>query len=156
MDLEQVFSAASFLAMAGWLLLVFLPGWRWTTAFVTSVLIPSILAVAYLTLFLMYWGSNPDGFSAFNTLAGVKKALSIDGMLMAGWIHYLCFDLFIGSWEVRDARRFGVNHLLVIPCLALTLMMGPVGLLAYLVLRFAVRRRWTIETTAPADVQPSS
>jgi hypothetical protein len=148
-ELEQVFSAASYLVMLGWLLLVFLPRWRWTTAFVTSVLVPGILAVAYLVLFSMYWGSNPDGFSAFGSLAGVKKALSIDGMLLAGWIHYLCFDLFIGSWEVRDARRLRVHHLFVIPCLLLTFMMGPIGLLAYLVLRFVVRRQWTIEESAP-------
>jgi hypothetical protein len=57
----------------------------------------------------------------------------------------LCFDLFIGSWEVRDAQRLGIHHLLVIPCLVFTFMLGPVGLLAYLLLRFAVRRQWTIE-----------
>ena len=66
-------------------------------------------------------------------------------MLLAGWLHYLAFDLFVGSWEVRDSRRVGVHHLLVIPCLFLTLMMGPVGLLAYLVLRLAIGRQWTVD-----------
>ena len=151
MDLERIFSLASSLVMPGWLLLVFLPWWRWTTAVITSVLIPAILGVTYLVLFIKYFGQSPEGFSGFNTLAGVKALLQNDGMLLAGWLHYLAFDLFVGSWEVRDARRVGVPHLLVIPCLFLTLMMGPVGLLAYLVLRLAIRRVRPVDD-APAPV----
>ncbi|MEX2114715.1 MAG: ABA4-like family protein [Pirellulales bacterium] len=144
MEFEQVFSAAGRLAMLGWLLLIFLPRWRWTTVFITSWLIPAILAVAYLVLIALYFRSAPEG-ATFGSLNGVKLFFQLDGLLLAGWIHYLCFDLFIGSWEVRDARRLGIHHLLVIPCLVLTFMLGPVGLLCYLVLRMIVRRRWTIE-----------
>jgi hypothetical protein len=56
-------------------------------------------------------------------------------MLLAGWTHYLAFDLIVGSWEVRDARERGISHWLVVPCLALTFMFGPVGFLAYQALR---------------------
>ena len=52
-------------------------------------------------------------------------------MLLAGWIHYLAFDLLIGSWEVRDARELGIPHLFVVPCLFLTFMFGPAGWLLY-------------------------
>ena len=145
MDLEQVFSLANMLVLPGWALLVFLPRWKWTTTFIASWLIPAILGVAYLVLFAMYFRQSPEGFSAFGSLAGVKGMLQIDGILLAGWIHYLCFDLFVGSWEVRDAQRVGVHHLLVIPCLGLTFMMGPVGLLAYFVLRLVLRRDWKID-----------
>jgi hypothetical protein len=151
-DFEQAFSAAGMLVLPGWLLLVFLPRWRWTTAFITSWLLPVILAVAYLALFVMYFRSDPNGFSSFSSLAGVKSLFQHDGLLLAGWLHYLCFDLFIGSWEVRDSARVGVHHLLVIPCLALTFMMGPVGLLAYLALRLAVRGRLLVEES-PRDAQ---
>jgi hypothetical protein len=145
MDLEQIFTIGNNLVLPGWLLLVFLPRWRWTTTFISSWLIPAILAVAYLVLFVMYFNSAPEGFSAFGSLAGVKSLFQHDGLLLAGWLHYLCFDLFIGSWEVRDAGRLGIHHLLVIPCLVLTFMMGPVGLLAYLVLRLSLCRQWTID-----------
>ncbi len=50
-------------------------------------------------------------------------------LLLAGWVHFLAFDLLVGAWEVRDARRVGITHLLVVPCLLLTFMAGPVGLL---------------------------
>ena len=62
-------------------------------------------------------------------------------LVLAGWIHYLAFDLFIGSWEVRDARRIGIPHLLVVPCLIGTFLVGPVGLLLYLLLRFILQKR---------------
>lgn len=154
MDFEQLFSWAGRLVLPGWLLLVFMPRWRWTTTFITSWLLPAILAVAYLSLFVAYFRSDPNGFGAFSSLAGVKSLFQHDGILLAGWLHYLCFDLFIGSWEVRDAQRLGIYHLLVIPCLALTFMMGPVGLLAYLALRWIARRQWTIEE-APPNAQVS-
>jgi hypothetical protein len=52
-------------------------------------------------------------------------------LLLAGWIHYLAFDLFVGSWEARDARQRGVPHLALVPCLALTFLFGPAGWLLY-------------------------
>jgi hypothetical protein len=57
-------------------------------------------------------------------------------------VHYLAFDLFIGAWQVRDAQRLEVPHLLVVPCLALTFVVGPLGLLAYFIVRVAVVRKW--------------
>ena len=68
--------------------------------------------------------------------------------VLAGWVHYLAFELFVGAWEVRDARRRNVPHLLVVPCLALTLMLGPAGLMSYLMLRFACTRTWMFEESA--------
>ncbi len=145
MDMERAFSLAGTLAMPGWLLLVLLPRWRYTTSLITSVLLPGLLGLAYLALMLTNFGSQPHGFEAFNSLAGVRSLFQSDGLLLAGWIHYLAFDLFVGSWEVRDARRLAIPHLLVIPCLGLTLMLGPVGLLSYLILRLALRNQWTID-----------
>lgn len=138
MDMERWFSLAGNLVLPGWLLLILLPRWRYSARFIAPVLIPSILAVGYLTLFAM--NSSPSDFSNFGSLAGVKSLFQIDALLLAGWIHYLAFDLFIGSWEVRDAQTVGVPHWLVVPCLVFTFMLGPVGLLGYLVVRIAMRR----------------
>ena len=44
----------------------------------------------------------------------------------------------VGAWESRDAQRRGVPHLLLLPCLVATFMLGPLGLLLYA----AVRRRY--------------
>ncbi len=59
--------------------------------------------------------------------------------MLAGWIHYLAFDLFVGSWEVSDARANGIHHLLVVPCLLATFMAGPIGLALYFAIKYASR-----------------
>jgi hypothetical protein len=145
MDPEALFSAANMLVMPGWLLLVFLPRWRYSAGVIGSCLLPAILAVCYVGLFAANFRSQPEGFAAFNTLAGVKSLFQNDSLLLAGWIHYLAFDLFVGSWEVRDSQRLGIPHLFVIPCLVCTLMLGPAGLLAYFLLRLVFRGRDSID-----------
>lgn len=142
MTLEGVFSAANIVALLGWITLVFLPGWRYTTSLITSVVIPGILGLVYTYLIVTEFGRTEGGFGS---LAEVTLLFQNPAALLAGWIHYLAFDLFIGSWEVRDARSHGLNHLLVAPCLFLTFMFGPIGLVLYLVLRSASRKQLLIE-----------
>jgi hypothetical protein len=132
--LETVFSICSTLAMVGWVLLVALPRHRLAQA-VASVGIPLTIAVVYLVLIVQHFGSSDGGFGS---LAEVTRLFANPPLLLAGWLHYLAFDLFIGAWQVRDSQRHRIPHLLVIPCLLLTFLLGPIGLLCYL----AARLRW--------------
>ena len=66
-----------------------------------------------------------------------KLFASAENLLLAGWIHYLAFDLFIGAWVLRDAQRLGIGHGLTVPCLLLTLAFGPIGLLTYFGVRLS-------------------
>lgn len=141
MSLETTFSVCGWVAMLGWLLLIFVPRWKWTARFITACLIPLALAFVYLFLVATHFGQSEGSFSS---LAGVSLLFQNPHNLLAGWIHYLAFDLFIGSWEVRDAQRLGIHHLLVVPCLVLTFIFGPVGLLLYFVLRFALKRKFLV------------
>ena len=138
MSPEQLFSLCGALVLPGWLLLVFLPRWKWAARLVCPVVIPLLLALVYLWLVATTFGRTPGDF---NSLAGVAQLFQNPKALLAGWIHYLAFDLFVGSWEVRDAGRVGLHHLLVVPCLLLTFLFGPVGLLLYFALRAGLRRR---------------
>src|SRR5690606_16385534 len=108
------------------------------TPLVTACLIPGVLAVVYLLLIAQNFGSAEGSMSS---LAGVKSLFNVDAVLLAGWIHYLAFDLFIGSWEVRDAQRLGIRHWWVLPCLFCTLMLGPVGRLMWWILRSVLSRQ---------------
>jgi hypothetical protein len=141
MSPERIFSLCGALVLPGWLLLVFLPRWRWTARLVCPVLIPLPLAILYLWIVATTFVQTEGGFGS---LAEVSLLFRNEWALLAGWIHYLAFDLFIGSWEVRDARRVGLHHLLVVPCLVLTFLFGPVGLLLYFILRASLRRRLII------------
>jgi hypothetical protein len=145
MSPEQTFSLCGTLVLPGWLLLIFLPRWKWGARLVCPVVIPLLLALVYLWLVATTFGRTPGGFGS---LAEVSLLFQSPRALLAGWIHYLAFDLFIGSWEVRDARRAGVHHLLVVPCLVLTFLFGPVGLLLYFALRAGLRRKLFVGETA--------
>jgi hypothetical protein len=76
----------------------------------------------------------------FSNLAGVAMLLSNRWLLLAGWVHYLAFDILIGSWELEDAREHGIPHLIVVPCLLLTFMFGPAGWVLYRVVRSIAHR----------------
>jgi hypothetical protein len=132
--LESVFSITGGIAMLGWAGLVLLPRIDFVVRVLARAIIPAAIGVVYAYLLLTNIAAAPAEGS-FGSLAGVKALFTVDALLLAGWIHYLAFDLFVGSWEVEDARARGIHHLLVIPCLLLTFMAGPAGLLVYLAIR---------------------
>src|SRR5256885_4531539 len=134
---DRIFSIANAVALVAWILLVARPRQRWVgvaTAFVVPVLVGS----AYIAIIVTQFGGSAGGVS---TLPAVATLFSNPWLLLAGWIHYLAFDLFVGSWEVRDARERGIPHLAVVPCLALTLMFGPAGWLLYNGVRLAFAKK---------------
>lgn len=136
MSPTQIFAVANFVALCGWLLLIALPGKTSVTHLISGVVIPAVFAVVYTVMIAIHFGGSEGGFSS---LPDVARLFSNPWLLLAGWLHYLAFDLLIGSWEVRDARERGIPHLLVVPCLILTFLFGPAGWLLYLGIRTQVR-----------------
>lgn len=135
--LDRLFSLSGGLVLPVWLLLLFVPRWRWTQGLATFV-VPLLLGAAYVAL--LATTHFPAG-GGFNSLAQVAALFSVRQALLAGWLHYLAFDLFTGAWEARDALKLGISRWLVAPCLLLTFLFGPVGLCLYLLLRLALRRK---------------
>ena len=105
MALETIFSLCSGLAMVGWLGLVFLPKSPIARDLLPSVIIPVLLGVTYAYLMFSFRGEAPAE-GGFGTLAEVKALFSVDALLLAGWIHYLAFDLFVGAWILGDSMVF--------------------------------------------------
>lgn len=140
MSLETIFSIANTIALLGWVLLIVAPRWSLTRQLILSGAIPLLLAVVYLILVVAFWGTATGDFF---TLAGVAKLFSSPPVLLAAWVHYLVFDLFVGAWEVRDAEERNVSHWLVIPCLLLTFIFGPIGFLLYCIIRRIFNRKIT-------------
>jgi hypothetical protein len=137
---DSLFQLASPLAMTGWLVLALSPlAPRWADR-IGGFAIPILLSLLYAVVIMGYWWQGQGGF---DSLANVMLLLSNPWMALAGWVHFLAFDLFIGGWITRQARRDGVPHLLVLPCLLLTFLFGPVGLVLFLSIG-AVRRAFTL------------
>jgi hypothetical protein len=125
----QWFQIANSSALLCWVALLVL---RHRAAPILRFVVPGALGLLYL------WAigtSLPGSEGGFDSLANVKLLFASDRALLAGWVHYLAFDLFIGCWEVLDARERQVRYLFVVPCLLATFMVGPVGLLLYFIVR---------------------
>jgi hypothetical protein len=135
-NLNHIFSIAGDLVLPVWLLLIFAPRWRWTQR-LAALVVPLLLAAVYAALVLH--GGRVQG-GGFGSLAQVARLFTSQDLLLAGWIHYLAFDLFTGAWQSRDALRLGLSRWLVAPCLVLTFLFGPVGLALYLLLRLTLRK----------------
>ena len=145
---SQLFSLGGSLAMLGWLALMLslflrpIRAWTWR---ITGIVIPGVLAVAYIYLLATNNDANPGG--GFGSIEAVRALFSDDPALAAGWIHYLAFDLFVGTWIVRSGLASGVHPLLLLPALPLTFLLGPAGLLlAVIVLMSFGDRSWMPET----------
>lgn len=139
MSPETVFQLANALVLPQWLLMVVAPRWSATRWLMNSYLIPVCLAVIYVTYLFR---GGPVDFGSFGSLAGVKSLFANggDGVMLAGWVHYLAFDLVAGSVVLRDAQARQIPHWLIIVPLFFCFMLGPVGLLLYWIIR-TVRTR---------------
>ncbi len=80
-----------------------------------ALAIPVLLAIAYAGLVLAFWSGAEGGF---DTLPNVMQLFTQPEIALAGWIHYLAFDLLIGAWEVRTARAERIPFLArrALPC----------------------------------------
>jgi hypothetical protein len=130
-----LFSLANPVAMLGWVLLLIAPRWIVTRRLVLSGALPLGLAVVYAVVIGVHYAGPRGSVGGFSSLAEVALLFQDPWALLAGWVHYLCFDLAVGAWEARDAHRRGVPQLLLIPCLLFTFLLGPAGLLLYAIAR---------------------
>ena len=141
MDLDTQFRIANLLALTGWVALAAAPVARPQLIGFARIL-GAALALGYLTLIVASVSGGGGGLQGFEyTPAGIAKLFARPEAAFIGWVHYLAFDLWVGAWEAEDAGKRKLPHLLLLPCLFLTFMVGPVGLLCYLALRTAKGRR---------------
>ena len=142
--LERLFSLAGMVVLPCWILIAAAPRWKWSQRLATFVA-PLLIATVYT--WLLFADPAPKG-GGFRSLAQVSVLFSSPYALLAGWIHYLAFDLFTGAWEARDAARLGISRWIVLPCLFLTFLFGPIGLAVYLIVKMAMRKSVGAEALA--------
>lgn len=139
MELEQVFTIVNSTAFFCWVFLFVFFKKKWVfTAIFSGVFV--LMTLTYL--FFIIQGLGGDSQGGFDTLANVKALFSSDEAVLAGWIHYLVFDLFAGMWIAQDGNKRGINRWVLLPCMLGTFMLGPVGLLLYLMVRSVRLKRF--------------
>ena len=131
MNYDALFALANALVLPQWLLLWIAPKWNFTKKLVESLVVPALLGAMYV--YLLATANSPFTFADFGTFDGIKRLFAggTDATLLAGWIHYLAFDLVAGSWIWKNSRERGIPHAWVVAPLFFCFLLGPVGVLLY-------------------------
>lgn len=143
MSAERLFAAANALALLGWLAVaagLAFPAVRRTTGILARLVVPLLLALAYVALVAHGLAAGGGGKVDFGSIAGVRAIFAKDLGVVAGWIHYLAFDLLVGTWIARAGITDRVPRLALAPCLLLTFLAGPAGWLLFVLVRLGLRR----------------
>ncbi|SHK61430.1 protein of unknown function [Marinobacter antarcticus] len=148
--LSHIFKLTSFSALTGWIILAVLPSWKLGQSIIVGIVV-ALLCFAYI--YLVFFGKKHDEPGQkirgnFFSLKGIINLFKSPRVVLAGWVHYLAFDLMIGVYIVTNASQYGISHWLLLPCLFMTLMFGPAGLLLYFVLRFSITHEYFVPYTS--------
>ena len=139
MQPQTVFQLCNSIALTGWIILIFLPSWFQSDKFIIGVIV-TLFCIIYAWLLFSYF--NVADLKKFGSLAGLMELFTNPGILVAGWVHYLAFDLMTGLYIKKNAQKYGINHWLIVPALFFTFMLGPVGLLLYLLTRLIITKQY--------------
>ncbi len=150
MSPDDLFGIASLLALPGWVVLVLAPR-RWAVLnAVPAYGIPLALSALYSGLILAYFA---QAGGAYDTLSNVRLLFADDMVLVAGWAHYLAFDLMIGSLAAGRMDRVGVGRLVQAPILLSIFMFGPLGWLLAILVETGLRPLRPMPTQSPRLIE---
>ena len=121
-----------------WLTLIFFPQSHLSRFFVTSIFPTFILSGTYI--FMLYkaflnsysFDANFDLYFGIDNISGL---FSDKTFLIMFWIHFISINLFTGGWIVRDSQKLAINKTLLIIPLAVTYLIGPLGIFIYWLIR---------------------
>ena len=143
MSPDTIFQLCSTIAMIGWLLLIIAsPFLQGIDKFLVSVVI-TLFCIVYAWLIFQVF--SPADMKNFGSLDGVMTLFQNRTLVTAGWVHYLAFDLMTGVWIKGNSLKYGISHWILIPCLFFTFMLGPLGLLLYLLIRTLKAKQYFAE-----------
>ena len=134
---ENIYLFANWGVVPFWLLLALIPNHAITKFFCHSIIVPLILASAYIFIArqIILEGNIFEGFKLYLGLDGLSEIYNNESLKLIFWLHFLAISLFIGSWIARDCQRHMVPKILSIPCIAITYFTGPVGIIVYWFIR---------------------
>ncbi len=134
---------ATILIFVPWALLLFWPNGRFTERIAFGAAFVLLLAGAFFSVQYMF--SPPgEGAPRFWTPEGLMNMFRSQEMLLTALFNYMSFCLFGGAWQINDARHIELPHIWTIPCLLATLLLGPSGILLYLLLRRLKTNSWEL------------
>ncbi len=136
---KDIFSIANSLVIPMWLLMIILPNWKVTKFLMNFKVIPVLLSLLYV--FYISQAIQISGWMDFGSLSSVMALFTEENAVLAGWVHYLAFDLLVGMWIVNENKKLGIHPLILAPCLLATFMLGPVGFLSFYIIKYLKKNK---------------
>jgi Domain of unknown function (DUF4281) len=139
MTATGLFSAFNMLALAGWIILGAGIALKrdWLRDALAGTYIPVFMSASYAILIIFFFRGAEGGF---DTLENMQKLFTSPWAALAGWIHYLAFDLFMGSRIARGMEEQGLPRWPLMIILPLTFLFGPIGYLVFEIVKAASQR----------------
>ena len=146
MNPDTLFNITCIIAAIGWLvILVASPFWFAFYKFVIAIIIV-LLALTYS--YCNFSNPDPDILQKFSSLDGIGSLFQNKMLLLACWIHIMAFDLLGAVWIKKNAMHYGIPHGVIILPLILTCLLGPLGLLLYLLVRWVKTKQYFADNNA--------
>lgn len=136
--LSDCFRFATAVALVGWSLIFFMPGWRYTVPMVQGITIALLCGVYVYVVFVVKVPDVETSGGSLFTFRGVVALFQRPKAILAAWVHIQAFDLVAALYIKSDAAYSGIGHGWLIPVYILTMIFGPAGLLCYFLLRLAL------------------
>lgn len=140
MPIALYYKLANALILLPWLLMLLLPVWWFTRWVIDTYIIPAFMSIVFLIVVIKFHAYVGNGFAEWKDF---KWMFTNDEFIFVVWLQFLSFGLLVGSWQLRDSQRLGIKHWKLVPCLLLTMLGGPIGWLAYWILRIWTLKRLT-------------
>jgi len=121
-----------------WVILIFFPYSNLSRYFTTSIFPIFLLSGIYLfVLYKSYLNSFNfiDNFNLYLGIDNLSDLFSKNNFLILFWIHFISINLFTGGWIVKDSQKLSINKFFISISLAITYLIGPLGLLFYWLVR---------------------
>jgi hypothetical protein len=117
-----------------WALMILAPKWPRTKAIMSTPWVATPPLVFWFVFAVPRFGDVLPAV-AKPTLAGWQDLLTDPAVLTFMWAQIIAWDLFVGRWIYLDSRERDVHPLVMAPILVLTVMLSPIAVPLYLLLR---------------------
>ena len=134
LTLNNIFLYCNFGVLPFWLLMIFMPSSKMTKILVNSIILPLILAIAYIYVIykaILLEESFFQTFQLYINLDSLYTLFATESFLLIFWLHFIALKLFLGSWIASDGVKYNIPRGLVSIPLILVYFAGPIGLILY-------------------------
>ena len=133
-----IFNFCNILILLAWGTIIILPKQKLSKVLISFPWIPLGLSFFYVYFIFISGGIMEADFSSLDGIVSLFKKATPESAA-AGWLHYLAFDFWVGTWIIKHSRKRKISHKIIMLPLLFTFMLGPVGILIYSLLLLAYK-----------------